>query len=199
MSDGRVRVEDKEALRRRRLVVLLRALLVFPHYVVLAVWSFLALPVLVLSWPAALVTGRVPRWCHRFLAAFLRYFGQVTAWFELLSGVYPDPAHTQEHPFQVVVPEPEPQRRLVTLLRPALAVPAIVLASVFSVILSVSAAGAWFVALARGRTTAGLQELGTFCLRYQLETYAYLLLLTARYPRLEPPPAPAQLLIPGLE
>ena len=37
--------------------------------------------------------------------------------------------------------------------------------------------------LALGRTTAGLQELGTFCLRYELETEAYLLLLTARYPR----------------
>jgi hypothetical protein len=83
--------------------------------------------------------------------------------------------------------------------RLALALPALVLASVFSVILTTSAVGAWFVALILGRTTAGLQELGTFCLRYQLETSAYLMLLTPRYPRLEPaPPPPEQLLIPGL-
>jgi Domain of unknown function (DUF4389) len=59
------------------------------------------------------------------------------------------------------------------------------------VILNAVAVAAWFVALALGRTTAGLQELGTFCLRYQLETQAYLLLVTAAYPRLPPPPAPA--------
>ena len=71
--------------------------------------------------------------------------------------------------------------------------PALIVASVFRVVLSVAAVAAWFTALALGRTTAGLQELGTFCLRYELETEAYVLLLTARYPRLAPPgvsPAP---------
>ena len=51
------------------------------------------------------------------------------------------------------------------------------------------ALAAWFAGLALGRTTAGLQELGTFCLRYQLETQAYVFLLTACYPRLAPPQA----------
>lgn len=174
-------------------------MLLFPHYVVLSVWALLLIPVLPFCWIAALLLGRVPRSFHRFLAAYLRYQGQVTAWFYLLSVKYPDPLHTQEHPFRIEVPEPQLQPRLVTLLRLPLAVPAFVLASVFNVILTVSAVGAWFVALARGRTTAGLQELGTFCLRYQLETQAYLQLLTSRYPKLEPSPAPAQLPIPELE
>ena len=73
------------------------------------------------------------------------------------------------------------------LFRLPLALPAIVLWSVLGVVLSLVAVAAWFVAVALGRTTAGLQELGTFCLRYQLETEAYLLLLTAAYPRLAPP------------
>ena len=59
--------------------------------------------------------------------------------------------------------------------------------------LSVVAVAAWFVTLALGRTTAGLQELGTFCLRYQLETQAYLTLLTSTYPRLVPSEATAAL------
>jgi hypothetical protein len=54
-------------------------------------------------------------------------------------------------------------------------------------VLSIAAVAAWFVAVALGRTTAGLQELGTFCLRYQLETQAYVTLLTSTYPRLAPP------------
>jgi hypothetical protein len=62
-----------------------------------------------------------------------------------------------------------------------------VLASAFNVVLSITTVAAWFVAVALGRTTAGLQELGTFCLRYQLETQAYVTLLTSTYPRLAPP------------
>jgi Domain of unknown function (DUF4389) len=200
VADDRLRVRDTERLRRGRLVVLPRAVLLVPHYVVLSVWALLLVPVVPLSWLAAIFTGRVPARFHRFLAAFLRYEGQVIAWLDLLSAKYPDPLHTQEHSFAIDVPERSRQRRLVTFCRLPLAVPAVVLSSVLNVILSASSVGAWFVALALGRTTAGLQELGTFCLRYQLETQAYLLLLTSRYPKLEPPPPPIeQLPIPGLE
>jgi hypothetical protein len=200
LSDGRVSIHDHEPLRRRRLAVLLRAILLFPHYVVIAIWTLLLVPVVPLSWLAAVFAGRVPSRLHRFLAAFLRYSGQVSAWLSLLSATYPDPLHTQEHPFRIEIPERGPQRRLLTLFRVPLAVPAFVLANAFGVILTASSIGAWFVSLVLGRTTRGLQELGTFCLRYQLETQAYLLLLTPSYPKLEPPPPPAeQLLIPGFE
>jgi fatty acid desaturase len=195
----RIRVTDTEPLRRRRLVVFLRLLLLFPHYIVLSVWALLLIPVVPFSWLAVLILGRLPKVFHRFLAAYLRYQGQVTAWLYLLSATYPDPLHTREHPFRIEVRDAHDQPRLVTLFRLLLAIPAIVLASVFNVIMTVVGVGAWFVALALGRTTAGLQELGTFCLRYQLETQAYLSLLTASYPRLEPPPAPVVLPTPELE
>jgi Domain of unknown function (DUF4389) len=193
-------VHDAEPLRRRRLVVLLRALLFLPHYIVLSIWSFLVVPVLVVSWVTALIAGRVPAPFHRFLAAHLRYQGQAFAWLALLSATYPDPLHTRDHPFGVETPEATTQRRLVTLFRLVLALPSIVLASVFGVVMTGVAVAGWFVALILGRTTAGLQELGTFCLRYQLETHAYVALVTSAYPRLEPVPPPAeQLLLPGLE
>ncbi|HEY6067683.1 MAG TPA: DUF4389 domain-containing protein, partial [Gaiellaceae bacterium] len=117
MPDARISVHDREPLRRRRLVVLLRALLSFPHYLVLSIWALLLVPVLPFSWVAALFAGRVPGGLHRFLAAFLRYSGQVGAWLYLLSATYPDPLRSRDHPFAVDVPEREAQRRLVTLLR----------------------------------------------------------------------------------
>jgi fatty acid desaturase len=200
LPDARISVHDREPLRRRRLVVLLRVFLLFPHYVVLSIWALLLVPVLPIGWVAVLLAGSLPGGVHRFLAAFLRYGGQVSAWLYLLSATYPDPLHSREHPFAIDVPDREAQRRLVTLLRLPLAVLALVLSSAFGVILAASSVGAWFVALLLGRTTRGLQELGTFCLRYQLETQAYVLLLTSSYPKLEPPAPPAeQLLIPGLE
>jgi hypothetical protein len=149
-------------------------------------WSVLAACALVVAWIGASLTGRVPARPHRFLSAYVRYTGQVTAWFNLLSERYPSAARTRTHPFGVDVPEPVRQPRLPALLRPLLALPALLLASVFRVVLALSAVAGWFTALALGRTTEGLQELGTFCLRYELEAVAYLLLLTPRYPRLAP-------------
>jgi Domain of unknown function (DUF4389) len=186
VADGRVRVEAGEPLRRRRPAVLFRVPLVVPHYLVLSVWTLLAVPAVAIAWLALLVEGRLPSFLHRFLAAFLRYQGQVTAWLDLLSARYPDPLHTLEHPVRIELAERPRQSRLVTLFRLPLALPALVLASAFNVVLALASLAAWFVALALGRTTAGLQELGIFCLRYQLETQAYLTLLTAAYPRLAP-------------
>jgi hypothetical protein len=185
MAD-RLVIHDREPLRRRRVTAFLRVLLLVPQYVVLAIWSVLVPVAAAVAWLAALVDGSVPPWLRRFLSAFLRYRGQVSAWFDLLSDRYPDPLHTLDHPFAIEVPERRRQPRLVTLFRLPLALPAIVLWSVLGVVLALVAVPSWFAAVVLGRTTAGLQELGTFCLRYQLETEAYLLLLTASYPKLAP-------------
>jgi uncharacterized protein DUF4389 len=184
---GRLVVHDQEPLRRRRLTAFLRLVLAVPQQVVLVTWSVLIPAAAAIAWLAALIDGRVPQWLIRFLSAFLRYRGQVTAWFYLLSDRYPDPLHTLEHPFAIELPDRPRHPRLVTLFRLPLALPAIVLWSVLGVVLTLVAVASWFAALALGRTTAGLQELGRFCLRYQLEAEAYLLLLTASYPRLAPP------------
>jgi hypothetical protein len=188
-DDRRIALRGDEPLRRRRLAVLFRALLYLPHGLVLSAWTLLLVPVLAVSWPAVLVAGRLHERLHRFLAAYLRYCGQTTAWLGLLSDRYPNPLRTRDHPVGIEVPARPPQPRLVTLFRLPVALPALVLSSVFGAILMLAAVGAWVVALALGRTTAGLQELGTFCLRYQLETLAYLLLLTPASPRLAPPGA----------
>ena len=186
MDDGRVRVRDDEPLRRRRLAVFLRSVLYIPHAIVLGAWTFAAAFLIAIAWLALLIEGRLPKWLHRFIAAYVRYTGQVTAWFFLLSGRYPDPQHTEAHPFAIDVADRPRQPRLVTLFRAVLAIPPLLLATALRVVLTLCAIPAWFIALVRGRTTAGLQELGTFCLRYELETLAYALLLTAAYPRLVP-------------
>jgi Domain of unknown function (DUF4389) len=194
MDEGRLRVRDEEPLRRRRLAVFFRLLLYVPHAIVLAAWSFVAAPAVAIAWLALLIEGRLPTWLHRLIAAYVRYTGQVTGWFFLLSGRYPDPLHTEQHPFAIELVERPRQPRPITLARAVLAIPALLLATALRVVLSLAAIPAWFVGVALGRTTAGLQELGTFCLRYELEVLAYTLLLTAKYPRLVPaesPPSPA--------
>jgi hypothetical protein len=188
VPDGRLRLSSDEPLRRRRLAVLLRLVLLIPHYIVLTAWTVPAIGAVAIAWLALLIEGRLPTFLDRFLAAFLRYQTQVIGWAYLLSGHYPDPLHTLEHPLRIELPERPRQPRLVTLFRPLLSLPALVLASVFNVVLSTISIPAWFVSLARASTTEGLQELGLFCLRYQLEAQAYAMLLLSAYPRLAPPP-----------
>jgi uncharacterized protein DUF4389 len=180
-----VRLTEDRALRRRRLAVLLRPLLAVPVVLVSAIWALLAVVVVPFAWLAALIGGRVPERLHRALAAALGYLVQVSAWWSLVSGGYPWPRRRTRHPMQLAA-ERERQSRWTVLLRLPLAVPALVLASVLGVVQTGTAIGAWFVALALGRTTEGLRELGAFCLRYATETAAYVFLVTPRYPRLAP-------------
>ena len=160
-----------------------------PPLVVAAAWAVVAAVVFPIAWAAAAAIGDMPAFLQRTLAAALTYLVQVDAWASLVSARYPWPHRHDRHPVRLTAKR-ERHPRWTVLLRPALALPAIVLASAFGVVRWGSAVAASFVALALGRTTEGLRELGAFCLRYTAETVAYLLLLTPVYPRLAPP-APA--------
>ena len=148
---------------------------------------------LVVAWTAALVTGRVPAPLHRFLASFLRETAHVSAFLQLVGRPYPGfLGRESDYPADLTVAPPAGQRRLGVLARIVLAVPALLLAGVFGLLALVAAVLAWFAALATGRVSGGLRDLGAAALRYEAQTAGYLLLLTARYPdaspRLETPP-----------
>jgi hypothetical protein len=180
-----VRLTEDAELRRRRLAVLLRLPLLVPVAVVATLWLAIGLLALPLAWFAALALGAVPAILHRTIAAALAYATQVHAWAALVSGRYPWPRRRAAHPVQLEARRRR-QRRWTILLRPALAVPPLVLASAFAVVELGTVIAAWFASLLLGRTTAGLRELGAFCVRYETEAVGYLLLLTPRYPRLAP-------------
>ena len=65
-----------------------------------------------------------------------------------------------------------------------LVIPAYVLATVLIYVLYVVAFLGAIFALATGRYPRGFRDLSAYCLRYQAQTYGYLLLLTDRYPTL---------------
>ena len=56
-------------LERSRLTVFFRLLLVIPHLIWLEIWGIAACVVVVISWFAALFTGRVPEGLHSFNAS----------------------------------------------------------------------------------------------------------------------------------
>jgi hypothetical protein len=180
------RLVDNDDLKRSRLTVLVRILLVIPHAIWLTLYSLVAFFLTLLSWFATLITGSPPEWIHRRLTRFLRYWVYVTAYLNLLANPYPPFHGTQGHyPIDLSAPEsPERQHRLVTAFRLVLAIPAYILSYVFSYVMEIVALIGWFVALATGRMPRGMENLSLYCLRYQMETWAYLILLTGRYPSL---------------
>lgn len=177
-----IRLAVTDGLRRNRLTVLVRLLLAVPHFVLLYLWSLAAELGALVAWIAALVTGRVPDGLHAFLAAYLRYLTQVTAYVALLADPYPGFTGAPGYPVDVEIAAAAPQSRLLTLFRLLLAIPAWIVASVLGLVLRVIAILGWFACLALGRMPEGMRNLGSYCLRYEAQTYGYTLLLTGRYP-----------------
>ena len=171
-------------LRRRRATVALLGPLAVPAVALLLVFSVIAVATVPVAWAGAMLTGRVSEPVHRFLRVYVRYGLRVAAWTTLTVRRYPRVRGASP---PVVDVGRGRQARWTALFRAPLALPSLVLASVFAAVVVATAIGAWFVALVRGRTTEGLRELSAFCLRYQVEALAFLFLLTPHAPRLEPP------------
>ena len=179
-----VRLSVTDDLRRSRLTVFFRWLLAVPHWLWLGVWGIAVSVAAIANWLATLATGRSPEPLHRFLAAYLRYMTHVNAYTHLLAEPFPGFTGAPGYPVDLVVPEPAPQPRLVTLFRLVLAIPALIVAYVLGAVMSVVGFFGWFVCLALGRMPEGMRNLLAFSLRYHAQTEAYRLLLTPRYPSL---------------
>lgn len=205
MDDHPVRLVVTDDLRRSRLTVLFRLLLAIPHIVWLALWGIAAVVAALANWVAALATGQPAAALHRFLARYLRYGLHVTSYLAVAANPYPGFTGEPGYPVDVDLPEPTPQRRLTVLLRLPLAVPALLLAAALgsgigdpgsrddwwswtSVGGAASVCGllGWFASLATGRMPNGLRDLAAYGLGYSTQAWAYLLLLTDRYPDSDP-------------
>ena len=180
-----IRLVVSDDLRRWRLTVAVRWLLALPHILVLAAWTYLALPVAVVNWVIALVRGRPSPGVHAWTSRFLRYQTHVYAYLYLVADPYPSFRGWQgTYPVDLAIDGPSEQARWKTLLRIVLVIPAYVLATVLVYVLYVVAFLGGIYALATGRYPKGFRDLSAYCLRYQAQTYGYLLLLTDHYPAL---------------
>jgi hypothetical protein len=178
-----VRLVDRDDLRRSRLTALARALLVTPHLIWLWLYTLVAIVIAVANWVVTLIRGHSPQRMDRWLVRYLRYTVYVYSYLYLLANPYP-PFHGGEasYPIDLRVEGPDRQRRLVTAFRLVLVIPAWVLSWVLSQVLLVIAVLSWFIAIVMGRIPRGMKQIGLYCLRYQTQVLAYLLIATDRYP-----------------
>lgn len=175
-------------LRRSRLTVFFRLLLFIPHLLWLAFWGIAVDVCVVIAWFAALSTGSVPAGLHGFVASWLRYSTRVTGYIFLLADPWPPFSTSDPYPIDARVDPPAKQSRVTVFFRVVLAIPALILVYVFRIVNQVVAVLGWFYCLALGRMNEGMRNISAWLLRFETQTYGYLMLLTDRYPSLSGAP-----------
>jgi hypothetical protein len=189
IPDHPISIVVTDDLNRNRLTVFFRVLLAIPQLILLCLWAVAVWLAAIVNWFATLFTGRSPDALHNFIAAFLVFQTRVTAYIYLLSEPWPPFGATGDYPVDLRVAGPQPQNRLTVGFRLILVIPALILAEIFRTLNQVLALVSWFYALATGQISDGIRSIGVYCLRYEQQTYAYLLLATDRYPSLSGAPA----------
>ena len=180
-----IRIVVHDDLRRSRLTVFLRFLLVIPHILWLYAFSIGAFFVAIVNWFATVITGKPQAGMHDFLARYTRYSVHLNAYLHLVANPFPGfVGEPGTYPLDLEVDGPARQNRLVSGFRIPLAVPALVLAYIFGLVIFLVAVLSWFVAIGIGRIPKGMRDLSAYCVRYQGQTLGYLTLVTSRYPTL---------------
>lgn len=169
-------------LERSRLTVLFRLFLALPHFLWLAIWGIGVFFVVIAAWFVALVMGRLPDSLHTFLAAYDRYQTHVNAYFFIAANPFPSFTGAPGYPLDVDIAPAAPQSRLTILVRLILAIPAFIVLYVLQLVGQVVGFLSWFYALFTGNMNRGMRDLLAYWLRYQAQTYGYVMLLTGRYP-----------------
>jgi hypothetical protein len=208
VADHPVRLVLEDDLSRSRLTVFFRLLLTIPHFVWLFLWGIALFFAVIANWFATLFSGTPPAGLHRFIARYIRYATHVYAFLNLTADPFPGFTGEPGYPVDVVLPEPEPQSRVVTFFRLFLAIPALVMTSTLAGSISFTAGSrrgkggtsysggvgllgacaflGWFASLARARMPRGLRDAEAWGIGYAAQSYSYLFLLTSRYPNSDP-------------
>lgn len=174
-------VEDD--LKRTRLTVFFRLLLAIPQLIWVALWAIVAYIAVLVAWFAALITGRVPDGLHGFIARYLRALTHVSSYLFLLADPWPPFGGVEgSYPVDVRVAPAAPQSRLTVFFRLILAIPALLLVWAFRLVNQIIAFIGWFYCLATGHMHQGMRDISAWLLRYEVQTYGYIFLLTGEYP-----------------
>lgn len=206
MNDHPIQLIVTDDLRRGRWSVFFRLLLAFPHYIWLFLWTIATFFAAIANWLATLIRGRSPARLHRFLAAYVKYVTQLYAYLRLAAQPYPSFDGPDGYPIDLSISPPAPQSRWRTLLRLPLAFPALLIGAALvggslgsgtsrsasglilqsGGLLGTVAFLGWFASLVRGQMPRGLRDVAAYGLCYGAQLWAYLLLLTDRYPDSDP-------------
>ncbi|MFE0463311.1 DUF4389 domain-containing protein [Kitasatospora sp. NPDC058965] len=170
--------------RQRRLTVLLRWLILVPHFVVLWVLGIGAFFAAVAGWFAALFLGRLPAGIARYLTGFVGYDTRVMVSLTLLADRYPPFSLRQPRDWPVRIElRQEPLNRAAVLFRLLLMFPAAVISGLASAGWAVLAVFLWLWTVITARLPRPAFEATAAVVRFRMRFTAYALMLTPAYPK----------------
>jgi hypothetical protein len=224
-----MRVSDD--LTRTRVTVFFRLLFVIPHFIWLVLWGIFVLILTIANWFIVLFTGRTPDGIHRLVTAYVNYGAHVYAYFWVAANRYPGFTGDPGYEVDIEFDPPAKQNRWTVAFRLPLAIPALMLLAVIAGggfggsysssasdsstststgiqlvgVLATAGVIAWFYSLFRARAPEGVARLSWYAIHWAAQVYAYLFLLTDRYPNSDParlgvprapPPHPVTMSVP---
>ena len=211
-----LRTFNYDDLERRRVTVFFRFFMALPHFIWLSIWSTGMLLLAPVMWGVTLVKRRPPEGLRDVYAMFVRYGTHVYAYMFLAAQPFPGfLGRERSYTVEVEIPPSADQGRWSVGFRFILAFPALALAGAlvgfgggggstsssgtgdesvnFALNFGVgftAALLAWWACMVRGRMPQGIRDLLVWAIGYAAQAYAYLFLLTARYPNSDPAIAP---------
>jgi hypothetical protein len=205
VNESPVRLVISDDLRRGHGSSFFRGWLALPLFAWLALWSIAAFFVAIVNWVATLIRGRSPAPLHSFLSRYVRYATHVYAYLNLAAEPLPNFDGKPGYRIDVEIDPPSSQNRWSVAFRIVLALPALLLVTALvgsgpninalpstgfnlggASLLGAAAVLSWFVAVFTGRVPRGLRDAIAYTLSYGAQFWAYLLLLTDRYPNSDP-------------
>ncbi|MGQ9573508.1 MAG: DUF4389 domain-containing protein [Dehalococcoidia bacterium] len=167
--------------RLTRWKTFLRIFLAIPVLIFWGVVSGATQAVVVASWLAIIVRGRIPRWLFDFLVALYRWQYRALGYFLLLTEVYPP--FEGDYPISFDVRYPERLIRWkVAIWKLITAIPHFIILFFLWIGALIVTILAWFFILFAGRYPRGMFDYVAGVIRWSTRVNAYVLSLTDEYP-----------------
>lgn len=179
-----VRLEIDYPDHLSRLLIFVKWLLAFPHYIALFLLGIGAYVVLIISFFAVLITGKYPRGMFDYMVGFERWRVRVSAYVLLQTDRYPpfSLADDPSYPVRLEVDYPERIANWRPLVNWLLAIPVLIGAFVIAFIAEVVVIIAWFAILITGRFPQGMFDVVTIAFRWVTRATLFAYWATEAYP-----------------
>jgi hypothetical protein len=177
-------VEFDHPERSSRLLIFVRGILAIPHIIVLYLGAIGLLFAMLFAWFAILFTGRYPKGLWSFVVGYERYRLRVSAYLILLTDKYPPFSFEDapDYPVRLLMERPERTHRWRILFSFLVAIPALLVAEVWTLAAFLLTVVAWFAILIAGRYPKGLFGFNTGALRLATTVNVYVTWTSSKYP-----------------
>ena len=184
---ARLDIDTDESVRRWG--PMFQWILAIPHFIVVGVLLAVGEIVAFVAWFVIVFTGKLPEGMANLQCMVLRYLGRTNSYSTGLRHEYPPfefattPSDPGDYPAQVrFAPELEGRNRLTVALRIIWMIPALIVTYIIGIVAFVCWVIGAFAVLFTGSWPDGLRSWVEKGLRAYLRLYAYIFLLTDKYP-----------------